>query len=102
MTAWSQTHLEDRSNHSADRVRLTETWGRAEGKPQVTAALRCSEAIMAGLVVLGLITIIVGGCMGAFLKLSLAIRREDRLRGSLRFDAQDHSAKAARTLVGMS
>ena len=57
---------------------------------------------MAGLVVLGLITIIVGGCIGAFLKLSFAIRREDRLRGSLRLDATNHSAQTARMLVGMS
>lgn len=57
---------------------------------------------MAGLVVLGVVTIIIGACIGAFLKLSFAIRREDRLRGSLRRAATNHSARSARTLVGVS
>jgi len=56
---------------------------------------------MAGLAVLGVVTIIIGVCLGAFLKLSFAIRREDRSRGALRFDAPNHSAQTARTLVGM-
>jgi hypothetical protein len=71
------------------------------GDPRV-AAESGWEAIVAGLVVLGVVTIVVGICVGAFLKLSFAIRREDRARGSLRFDAPDHSAQAARTLVGVS
>ena len=57
---------------------------------------------MAGLVVLGVVTIIVGACIGAFLKLSAAIRREDRVRGSLRLDAPTISARTARTLVSLS
>lgn len=57
---------------------------------------------MASLVVIGVVMIVVGICIGAFLKLSFTIRREDRSRGSLRFDAPDHSARAARTLVGVS
>jgi hypothetical protein len=57
---------------------------------------------MASLVVLGVVTIIVGTCIGALLKLSSAIRREDRLRHSLRFDAPDNSTRSARTLVGVS
>jgi hypothetical protein len=57
---------------------------------------------MASLVVLGVVTIIVGACIGAFLKLSFAIRREDRLRGSLRLDASSSSAQTARTLVSLS
>jgi len=58
---------------------------------------------MAGLVVvLGLTAIAFGACIGAFFVLSLAIRREDRMRGSLRFDAPDRSTRAARTLVGIS
>jgi hypothetical protein len=76
--------------------------GRAEGKLRVTAARKYSEAIMAGLVVLGLVTIIIGACIGAFLMLSFAIRREDRLRGALRFDPPNHSARTARTLVGVN
>jgi hypothetical protein len=56
---------------------------------------------MASLVVLGVVTIIIGACIGAFLKLSFAIRREDRLRGSLRLDAPNHTARSARSLVGM-
>jgi hypothetical protein len=57
---------------------------------------------MATLVILGLITIVAGACIGAFVKLSFAIRREDRIRGSLRLDAPSFSAKTARDLVGMS
>jgi hypothetical protein len=54
---------------------------------------------MASLVVLGVMAIIVGVCIGAFLKLSFAIRREDR-SGSLRMAPPSYSAQAARTLVG--
>jgi hypothetical protein len=57
---------------------------------------------MASLVVLVLITIAFGVCFGVFLKVSFAIRREDRARNSLRFDAPNLSAKAARALVGVS
>ena len=57
---------------------------------------------MSGLVVLGVVTIIVGACIGAFLKLSAAIRREDRVRGSLRRGAPTSSARTARTLVSLS
>ena len=57
--------------------------------------------MMAVFIVLGLITIISGTLIGAFLKLSFAISREDR-RGSVRFDAPSQSAQAARDLVGIS
>ena len=56
---------------------------------------------MATLVVLALVTIVIGVCIGAYLKLSFAIRREDRRR-TLRFDAPNQSAQTARTLVGFS
>jgi hypothetical protein len=58
--------------------------------------------MMAGFVVLGIVTIIMGACIGAFVKLSFAIRREDRTRGSLRLDAPSVSAQTARDLVGIS
>ena len=54
------------------------------------------------IVVLGIITIAAGACVGVFVRLSWAIRWEDRRRGSLRFDAPDASTRAARTLVGIS
>jgi hypothetical protein len=57
---------------------------------------------MASLVVLVLITIAFGVCFGVFLKVSFAIRQEDRSRNSLRFDAPSASTKAARALVGVS
>lgn len=57
---------------------------------------------MAGFVVLGIVMIIMGACIGAFLKLSFAIRREDRTRGSLRLEAPSNSAQTARDLVGIS
>jgi hypothetical protein len=56
---------------------------------------------MASLVVLAVATIVGGTCIGAFLKLSFAIRREDARR-SLRFDAPDRSAQAARSFVGIN
>lgn len=55
---------------------------------------------MAALFILGLVMIVMGACIGAFLMLSVAIRREDRARGSLRFDATTNSARFARELVG--
>ena len=58
---------------------------------------------MASLVVLGLVLIVSGACLGAFLNLSLAIRREDKqLRGVFEFDPPTSSTKAARDLVGIS
>jgi len=56
---------------------------------------------MMAVVVVALITILTGACIGVFLKLSLAIGREDR-KHSLRFDAPSQSAQAARDLVGIS
>ncbi len=53
-------------------------------------------------VVLGLVTIMAGACIGAFLKLSFAIRHEDRIPGSLRVAARTNSAQTARALVGVS
>jgi hypothetical protein len=57
---------------------------------------------MAALITLALVTIIIGTCVGAFLKISFTISRDDRARGSLRHDPTSHSVKAARDLVGVS
>lgn len=57
---------------------------------------------MAVLITLALVTIVIGCTVGAFLKVSFAIRREDRTRGSLRLDPPSYSARAARDLVGIS
>jgi hypothetical protein len=57
---------------------------------------------MAGLVVVTLVIIVMGVCLGAFFRISFAIRREDRSRGSLRLDAPNNSAQTARTLVGLT
>jgi hypothetical protein len=58
---------------------------------------------MASLVVVGFVLIIGGACLGAFLHLSFAIRREDKeSRGVFRFDPPTPSTKAARDLVGIS
>lgn len=48
-----------------------------------------------------IITVITGTAVGVFLKISFAIRREDK-RHSLRFDAPSSSTQAARSLVGVS
>lgn len=58
---------------------------------------------MAGLVVVLVLTAIAFGAVtGIFFVVSFAIRREDRSRGSLRFDAPSGSTRAARALVGIS
>jgi hypothetical protein len=57
---------------------------------------------MAGLVVVTLVIIVMGVCIGALLKISSAIRHEDRSRGSLRLDAPNYSAQTARALVGLT
>ena len=57
---------------------------------------------MAGFAAVVIAVIVMGVLVGAFFKLSFAIRREDRNRGSLRFDAPSHSAQTARALVGMT
>jgi hypothetical protein len=57
---------------------------------------------MAPLIPVALAAILAGGSLGVFLKLSFAIRREDRTRGSLRLDAPNRSAQSARALVGIS
>jgi len=87
-----------RSNEPGIRAGLTRL---ITGDPRAVAESSW-EAIMASLVVLGLVTIIAGACVGAFFKLSFAIRRGDRIRGQLRFDPPSPSARAARDLVGIS
>jgi hypothetical protein len=57
---------------------------------------------MADLVVVTLVIIVMGACVGALFKISFAIRREDRSRGSLRLNAPNDSAQTARTLVGLT
>jgi hypothetical protein len=57
---------------------------------------------MASVVVLVLTAIAFGVLFGSFLVVSLAIRRDDHSLGSLRCDAPNHSARAARTLVGIN
>lgn len=46
--------------------------------------------------------VLTGIVLGAFIRLSYAIRWEDRRRGSLRLDAPSSVTQAARTLVGVS
>lgn len=57
---------------------------------------------MAALVTVGIVMTIAGVLLGAYLKICGAIRREDRMKGSLRFDAPSQSARSARSLVGIS
>jgi hypothetical protein len=57
---------------------------------------------MASVVVLVLIATAFGVLIGGFVKISRAIARDDHALGSLWFDAPNHSARTARTLVGLS
>jgi hypothetical protein len=66
----------------------------------VTAARKCSEATMAALPTLAPVAMVFGIVIGAFLKLSSRIRREDRIRGSLRRRALDPRDQTVRSLVG--
>lgn len=69
-------------------------------QPRVTAAGKYSETTMAALFTLSLVTILAGVLVGAFLKLSFTIRREDRVQGSLRHGALDPRDQTVRSLVG--
>jgi hypothetical protein len=71
------------------------------GNVKVAAAGKCLEAVMAALITLVTVSILVGAVIGAFLKLSFAIRREDKRR-SLSFDPSSASERAARAVVGVS
>lgn len=57
---------------------------------------------MAALITIGIVMAIAGVLLGAYLKICGAIRREDRRKGSLRFDAPSQSARSARSLIGIS
>jgi hypothetical protein len=73
------------------------------GNDAEAAAETCWEATMAGFIAVVIIIAVVGGVMlGIFLRVSFAIRTEDRQRGSLAFDAPNSSARMARDLVGIS
>jgi hypothetical protein len=52
------------------------------------------KAIMAGPVVITLVIIVIGACLGAFLRISFAIRREDR-RSPFLFNESNPSTKVA-------
>jgi hypothetical protein len=60
------------------------------------------EAIMASLIIITAITVAAGALSGAYWVICSAIRREDRVRGSLRLGATSLSARSARDLVGIS
>jgi len=57
---------------------------------------------MAALITIAIVTAMAGVLLGAYVKICGAIRREDRRKGSLRFDAPSQSARSARNLVGIS
>jgi hypothetical protein len=92
------------SHHPICRVGAVGVSGKRDlwKAPQWAAAQQSSEAIMASLVIIALVLTLAGVTAGAFIVISFAIRREDRTRGSLRYDAPSNSARAARSLVGIS
>jgi hypothetical protein len=92
------------SSHLIYQVRAAEVSGKRDlwESPQWTAAWQRSEAIMASLVIIALVLTLAGVIVGAFIMISIAIRREDRRTGSLRFDAPSNSTRVARSLVGIS
>jgi len=58
--------------------------------------------VAAFITVVGIVMAIAGVLLGAYFKICGAIRREDRMKGSLRFDAPSQSARSARSLIGIS
>lgn len=78
-------------------VRSRTCVGAGAGEVAGDRGTEASEAVMASLVVLLLTAIAFGAPFGVFLKISFAIRREDRARNSLRFDAPNSSTRAARS-----
>jgi len=54
---------------------------------------------MASLVVISFVITIIGAAIGAFIAISLTIRREDRAR-TLSWDAPDRTAQSVRVLTG--
>lgn len=57
---------------------------------------------MAALITAVTVTVLVGAVVGAFLKISFAIRRDDRMRGSLQVGPHTRSSQVARDLTGIS
>lgn len=57
---------------------------------------------MAPLVTIAIVMVMAGVAFGAYLKICFAIRRDDRVRGSLRFEAPSKAAQSARDLTGIS
>jgi hypothetical protein len=67
-----------------------------------TVARKSSEAVVASLIIIALVMAVAGVVFGAYVKICFAIRREDRVKGALRFDPPNQSARSARDLVGIS
>jgi hypothetical protein len=57
---------------------------------------------VAALITLSIVIGIAGVLVGAYLRICFAIRREDRSKGSLRFDPPSPSTQTARSFVGMN
>jgi hypothetical protein len=57
---------------------------------------------MATLIVIAIVLAGAGLVLGAYVKICSAIRREDRIKGSLRFDAPSRATRNARDLTGIS
>ena len=56
---------------------------------------------MAALITIAVVGAVAGVVCGAYLKISFAIRRDDRIREALRHDALNQSAQSARAVVGV-
>jgi hypothetical protein len=56
---------------------------------------------MASLIVIVLVAVLAGGVFGAYFKICFTIRRDDRVKGALRFDPPSRAARSARDLVGI-
>jgi hypothetical protein len=57
---------------------------------------------MAVLITIAFVVALVGVVLGAYIKVCLAIRREDRRKWSLRSEARNQAARSARALVNLS
>jgi hypothetical protein len=57
---------------------------------------------MAALIAMTIIVTAAGVVFGAYIRICLAIRRDDRVKGTLRSDAPNQAAQSARDFVGIS
>ncbi len=55
---------------------------------------------MASLIILALVTAAAGVMLGVYFRICFALSRDDRVKGTIRFNARTQSVRSARTVIG--